>query len=267
MRTFILLLLVCSLGMAVNMIEPLQTNVADGSETVIGLVGPGQTLAVSFDPKVTEGGTNGVGGVYDLAYAVETPDGWQVEKSSLYGNPLQVKITVDPEAADGEYPVKLVIEDEKDGEKLGKVTATIKVQVSRDIMEVSIQPKEASVSPNQPARYYITIANRGRAGDVFEITNDQASKRLQFRKTLYVPPNEARTLVLEMSEAQEEMYVEKINVKSVSSPLIHAEGGITLKVNPSLIGDWKATNRGVLVFPIYQSIIYSFAGLISNLFA
>jgi hypothetical protein len=57
-----------------------------------------------------------------------------------------------------------------------------------------------------------------------------------------------------------------INVTSVASSKISDSQKVKIKIKSNLIGDMKATNRGAMIFPMFETIIYSFAGIISNLF-
>jgi hypothetical protein len=66
--------------------------------------------------------------------------------------------------------------------------------------------------------------------------------------------------------AEEETYRATINVQSLASSRIADEKNVTLFIQSDLLGDYKATNNGVLVFPIFEAPIYAMAGLLSNFF-
>jgi len=71
----------------------------------------------------------------------------------------------------------------------------------------------------------------------------------------------------EIAANEEETIQPTISLVSHASRLIHDEKNVTVVVRSDLIGDYKATNSGVPVFPIFETLTYSLAGLLSNLFS
>jgi hypothetical protein len=264
-RLMLSLLLFLSLSFSILVVSPLQKNVDDGDVIDLGTIGPGQTVSIQIDPLVSEGGIHGIGGQYDMAVAEDLPRGWTSEKSKLYQNPLQVTITADPEAEPGNYSAKVVVIDEYNGEELGNVTFDVLVEITYDVMDFKVSPAYLEVGPEQPARFSITIENKGSTSDVFQVSAE-GPKRWEFKKPVFVPAQSSKTIQYEIVGREEETYRATVSVVSLASDNIADEENVTLFIKPSLIGDYKATNNGVIVFPIFQAPIYSLAGLISNLF-
>lgn len=252
---------------AVAMVSPVEKEINNGDIVYIGVIGPGQTLSILIKPHVTSGGLFGQGGDYDNATVSALPNGWKGQGSEFYGDPLQVKITADKNAAEGDYYTNITISDELGGEKLGNITYTVKIKVQWNVMQVEVSPQVVKVGPSQPARIYITVKNTGTASDTFEI-NGQGLKRWEFSKNVYLAPGNSKTIPWEIVENEQETYSGTINVFSTSSPdIVKYEKNITVNVVPqSIFGDYKATNNGIIVFPIFESLIYALAGVISNLF-
>jgi uncharacterized membrane protein len=89
----------------------------------------------------------------------------------LYQNPLQITITADPDAPEGDYAVTIAVIDEANGEKLGNVTFYAKVKITWDVMNFDVSPSYVIVGPGQPARFGITITNLGSTSDVFQVSS------------------------------------------------------------------------------------------------
>lgn len=178
---------------------------------------------------------------------------------------MQVTISANPNAKEGDYSALIKIEDEQDGEKLGLITLNATVKITYDVMDFEVEPKKIEVGPGQPAKFKITLENKGSTGDVFEVSS-QGPKRWEFRKQVYVPANSKVEVNYEIIGDEEEEFETKINVTSVASNLISDQKSVQIKIKSNLIGDMKATNQGAMIFPLFEGIIYTFAGLVSNLF-
>jgi len=260
-----LILSISSLSFSINVVSPKTADVKAGDIIDLGTIGPGQTVSILIDRKATEGGLYGKGGLYDLAIAEELPRGWTSVESKLYSDPLQVTITADPDAPEGNYTAAVTVIDENNGEKLGNITFMVKVRITYDIMDVDVFPTYRGVGPGQPARFTIKITNKGSTGDVFQVSTT-GMQRWDFTKQFYVPAQSTKTYYYEIVGNEEENYQAVINIQSVASRNIAAERNVTLSIRSDLIGDLKATNNGVVVFPLFEAPIYAIAGLLSNLF-
>ena len=264
-KSFVLMLLFSlSLSFALNVLSPGAHAIENYATIDLGTIGPGQTVSILIDPKVTEGGTFGTGGLYDQAVVSNLPPGWQSTESKLYQNPLQVTVTADPNAPEGEYDVIVVVVDEGNGENLGNITFHAKVNITWDVMDFEVSPSYITTGPGQPARFEITISNLGSTSDVFQVTAT-GSKRWEFTKNIFVPAQSSKTVYYEIVGTEEETYPATINVISLASSNIADQKNVTLFVKSNLFGDYKSTNNGVLVFPIFEALTYSLAGLLSNL--
>jgi hypothetical protein len=257
-------ILLLSISQAINIVSP-QTSINDGDTIDVGTVGPGQTVSILIDPKVTTGGLHGIGGIFDMATVEDLPRGWTGQDSKLYQNPLMVTVTADPDAAEGNYTYRVKVIDENNGEKLGNITFNVKERITYDVMDFNVTPSYLEVGPGQPARFGITIYNKGSTSDVFQVSSTGA-KRWEFKKPVFVPAESSKTIYYEIVGSEEQTVKAEIDVVSLASPKINASQNVTLFIKSDLLGDYRATNNGVLVFPIFEAPIYSLAGLLSNLF-
>ncbi len=264
-KIIITLALLLSLGFSINLVSPQISNAQNNDFIDVGKIGPGQTISLLIDPKVIEGGIHGIGGQYDQAVAFNLPKGWSTTDSKLYQNPLQVTITTDPNSPPGNYTIPIKIIDENDGEKLGNIILNVKVQITWDVMDFEVTPSSINTGPGQPARFALKITNKGSTSDVFQVSTS-GPKRWQFTKPVFIPAQSSKTIYYEIVSNEEETYQSTIKVVSLASNNIADEENVTLSVHSDLFGDYKATNHGVVVFPIFEAPVYSFAGLLSNLF-
>jgi hypothetical protein len=264
-RIFIALALVLSLSSAIDLVSPAIKGVKNGDTVDLGTIGPGQTISVLIDRQVMTGGIHGQGGLYDMAVVEDPPRGWVGKESKQYQNPLQVMITADPDAAEGNYTARITVIDEFNGEQLGNVSFFVKLRITYDVMAFDVTPEYMTVGPGQPARFAITISNKGATGDAFDVSAEGA-KRWEFRKSVFVPAQSSKTIYYEIVGNEEQTYKTPIKVVSLASSKIADEKNVSLTIRSDLIGDWKATNNGVIVFPVFEGLVYSLAGLLSNLF-
>jgi hypothetical protein len=265
LKAIFALILLASLSFSLTVVSPVNTEIERGDVIDLGTIGPGQTVFIQIDPIVTTGGINDIGGQYDMAIAEDLPRGWSSTESKLYQNPLQVTITTDPDAPEGNYTAQITVIDEFDGEGLGNVTFSVKVEITYDVMDFDVTPSYIETGPDQPVRFKITITNKGSTSDAFEVKSSGV-KRWEYKRHVLVPKQSSRTIEYEIVGAEEEIYKATISVVSLASDNIADEKNVTLSVKPSLLGDYKATNNGVSVFPIFEMPIHALAGLISNLF-
>ncbi|MFH0738179.1 MAG: hypothetical protein V1827_06045 [Candidatus Micrarchaeota archaeon] len=262
-RLAAMLLLAFSLSFALTLVSPSVQDLKDGDTIDLGTMGPGQTVYIQIDPLIKQGGVHGIGGQFDEAVAVDLPRGWTSESSKLYQNPLQVTISADPEAPEGNYTVKVTAIDENNGELLGNVSFLVKVRITWDVMDFDVTPSYLTVGPGQPARFKIKITNKASTSDVFQVSTVGA-KRWEFVKPVFVPAQSAKTIYYEIVGEEEETYRSSVKVVSLASKNIADEKNVTLFVASNLLGDYRATNNGVAVFPIFEAPVYSLAGLIAT---
>ena len=218
-----------SCAFALSVLAPVSAQVEQGSSISIGNVGPGQTFSVVVDPKVATGGAYGTGGAYDQLSASSLPTGWASSPSKLYATPLQADITVPNDAQDGEYVVALRLWDEAGDKGLGDdVIFFAKVTVTHEVMDMTVSPISISTGAGQPARYTITISNKGMANDVF-VVGSTGVRTWEFRRSVYIPSQTTKTLNDEVVGDDEADYDVSIWARSTSSDRISAEVPVTLR--------------------------------------
>lgn len=262
-KNIVLILMVLSITFAVQMLEPVSKDLESGEEIFLGTIGPGQTLELSIDPWIYDSSGEYIAH-YDLATAVELPEGWKSQQSKLYGDPLHMTITAPSDEAEGSYQIGIGVLDEDQAEEVEDLVFIGVVKVEYDIMDIDVQPQTITTGANQPAKFYITIMNKGSASDVFEVGSENIPK-WSFKKYIYIPPMSSKTIVYEIVETEEETFNPIVNVVSTSSGIIKEKKNLTLEVHTDLMNDYKAVNHGTPIFPILEEVIFAFMGLLSNL--
>jgi hypothetical protein len=264
-KIFTLMFFLLGMASAILVVSPVEQEVGEQDIIDLGTIGPGQTISILIEPEVTTGGIYGEGGVYDMAVVSSVPEGWSGKDSKLYGHPLQVTVTAAPDAGEGQYSTKITVIDEFYGEKLDNITFNARVTITHDVVDIKIDPVYVRTGPGQPARFGITIINKGSTGDAFQIESVGA-KRWEFKRAVFVPAASSKTIYYEITGEEEETYKTTINVTSLASPIIQEEREVTVDIHSSMFDDFKATNNGVLIFPIFEGLVYAFLGLIGNFF-
>jgi len=246
-----------------RVLSPAIANIEPGGELDVGTIGPGQTFDIQIDPLVLTGGVNDIGGRWDRAVVESLPEGWVAMPSKIYSNPMQVKVTASPDAPDGDYRFEVKLVDEGGAEHIGgELSAFFIVHVKKDILSMSVDgPTSEEVSAGQPARYFITITNKG-ANDRFTVLSSGVSG-WSFTKEVYIAGGTSKIIMYEVVGEEEGYYRVIISARSASSPLITTSAPVSLSVHSNLIADYKATSNGVLLFPFLMAPLYSLAGMIS----
>jgi hypothetical protein len=265
---FAFLLFLCLiLTSAILAVRPLQlllpqTDVLQGGVIDYGMVGPGQTFSIHIYPIVTAPKTEDYLGRWDFASASNLPPGWSFRPSGLYGNPLELDVTVNPLAEDGDYNFTVNVDDEDNADKIGgRFSFAVIVHVRTDVMKASISPSYQEVGAGQPARFKISITNTGTAPDTFRISA-QGVKGWSYHVAEYVAPGSTKSFNYEVVGKEESYYPLSISVSSLSSPKIHFEQPVALQVRTHLGADYRATSHGVLLYPPTMLPIYSVAGIL-----
>ncbi|MHA1859557.1 MAG: COG1470 family protein [Candidatus Asgardarchaeia archaeon] len=262
---FMLLTVIYSVGPGeALLLEPTPMVVKEGYTVDVGDVGPGQTFSIMISTRVDEGGRYGNGGNWDRLETYDLPSGW-VSTFSEYGPQLKIHIRVSPDALPGDYIVHVRVIDEGDIDGIGPVLAfNVKVHVTTDVVDVHVEPSEQVVGAGQPARYFITIHNKGYASDRFKVEARGVSGWRYYRD-VFVPRRETYVVSYEIVNDEEEVLSPEIVVTSYSSPRIQRKLKVGLVIHSDPTQDARALRNGMLLFPFPEVLIYDSIRLFSSL--
>ncbi len=271
MRTPALLLSLLLLAASVLAVRPLpllvpSTEVLQGSVVDYGTLGPGQTFSIQIYPIVTAPNDGRYMGRWDVASASELPSGWSSRPSGLYGNPLELEVTTDPMAEDGDYNFSVNVDDQDDADHIGgRFSFSVLVHLRSNVLTASVSPVFQEVGAGQPARFAVSLTNTGTAPDTFRVSA-QGVKDWSYQVNEYLAPGTSKTFNYEVVGGDEAYYPLVITVNSFSSPKIHFEQPVALQVRTNLGADYRATSHGVLLYPPLMLPLYSLAGILGLIF-
>jgi len=268
----ILALVIClataAFGVYVNVIEPVKKTITPQETVRMGTAGPGQTVVLVAE-RSSDGGNcpnNYCSDGWDAIIPVRVPEGWVVEPSPIHETPMKMKIKVAPDASNGEYNLTLAAVDEGNYDGLGNMTFYAIVTVSRDVIDISVEPTRVETGVGQPAIYYVKIRNTGAASDPFEIRVREGDiPAWRFRKQVLVNYGSERVIPFEVVLNEEDERAFNLEVSSLSSPMIKEEKSLVIDSKSNILTDWRATTHGLMLFPIIEEPIYAIVGLIGNL--
>ncbi|OIO22770.1 hypothetical protein AUJ65_05090 [Candidatus Micrarchaeota archaeon CG1_02_51_15] len=234
----------------------------------LGVIGPGQNVAVSIDRGTNEQSKDasnlGSEAIWDKLAVVQSslPAGWQSIDSLTYETPLTARIIAASDAADGEYSIQLQTVDEYEG--VASLAFSARVTVSRNVMTASLNPPVINTGIGQPAVYSFTLTSTSSANDAFEISTSGLPYEWAFTKTVFLPRGSTKTVPYEIIGSTQKDLPVKFTVRSLSSPLIQQQLNARLITTSSLLQDAKAASLGIPLFPNSEQAIYSIIGFLAN---
>lgn len=235
-----------------------------------GVIGPGQKLEIQMQRPTGEKAKNIAyeqEAVWDKLFIIPEalPFGWQSIDSLFYEEPLKAFVIASPEATDGIYEFSLKTLDESEG--VEPLIFRGSVRVSRQLLEVSVEPATARAGVGQPAVFLIKLKNKSSASDAFRISALGLPTEWRYTRDAFVAHNSETTVPYEVAAGEAGEYSLKLKAVSLSSAAIQAEAQANLVARSSLLDDLKASTHGILLFPSVEQVVYSLLGLLANLVA
>ena len=261
----LILLLLTSVSFSATVIEPVKSEVSQGSNIYVGDVGPGQPFSVSILKRVYEGGRFGKGGYFDRAVVSNLPEGWSAKDSKIFDDPLQVRIVPAEDAEEGNYTFTITLVDVDNAELLGNLSFNVTVSINKDVMAVYVDRKVFRSGPSQPFRVVVNVWNKANIGDVFVAKANIGG--IVKEKEVFIPAKKYGTVVFEFTLKDEDVYRGTLEVRSKHSASIRAEESFTAYIEGSFFEDIGASGRGVLLLYYPFQPIYDIAYLLYSAFS
>ncbi len=267
-----LAILLCAVGAStVQVISPTSQYATSATDTIdLGIVGPGQTLAVvisnatwdynRLNPQLTKMAAWDVLQVDDASL----PAGWKGENSGKYLDALKANIIVAPAAQDGVYDARMQASSDYQG--IPALEFGVQATVSRDVFGMTITKEPVKVAPRENTEIEVELSNTASASDVFQVNLTGLPKELEQTKTVLVPYKSKVRVQFNFQAPEAGQYDLKVNAASQSSGEINAQASTSLYVGTSLTSDAMAASRGVLLFPTPQGLAYSAISLVTAIF-
>jgi len=252
---------------------PVSGTLYNNGSIYIGKVGPGESFYILASANTTNATGKEIYLGWNRLEAVQLPQGWAAQASQLYANPMKIKITAAPNAANGTYAIVIrAVNFYNYSTKkaiLGNLTETVYVNVTPNVFALSVNPKRLNAGPGEPVNLYITINNTGASDDPFIIN--------AYGLPAWNVPDEVIALHSTVSTFAYPVYIDEpgvykfnLTVSSATSALVHKSYEITLYSKAGLINDYSAIGEGVMLSPVIYEPAYAvmlFLGQVYKLFA
>ncbi|MGC8676020.1 MAG: hypothetical protein ACP5T3_00690 [Candidatus Micrarchaeia archaeon] len=243
---------------------PVSALLHNGSSIYLGKVGPGESFYVEASAATTNASGSYINIGWDTLEAVSLPSKWSSQASLLYANPMRLKITVAPYAANGTYALQLRAVNLQNYSRIGNITITAFVNVTPDVFELNVTPLKLSAGIGQPVNLHVLINNTGASDDPFVVSSSNLPAfNLSYEVIAHKGmPTEVNYPVFEDEPG---VYPFTLSVYSATSPLVHKSFKAELIVNSSVANDYAATGHGLIVEPIIYEPAYAIMYILSRL--
>ncbi len=266
---FLALFSIPAFASQLNVVSPVQQTLVLPEHVLdLGVIGPGQTVEVVAERGsgviAAESQTKGEA-LWDQLFVVREslPAGWKAEDSKLFENPFHAFITASPAAGDGEYAFQLKAFDQYEG--ANEKVFSAKVRISKDLVEQAVAENRLVTGVGLPAVIQIKLRNKSSASDVFELKASGIPSSWADPRRVFVRFNSEVEIPFEVLPGEQGEFDVGITTTSLSSPLINARSGINIQAVSSLEQDLRALNKGLLLFPTVEQVVYSALSLVSYL--
>ncbi len=249
-----------------QIVGPVSANLTGGRTIALGKVGPGESFYVLGSAQTTNASGKLINIGWDELTAVSLPQGWSAQQSPLYENPMKMKITVDPLAQSGTYHMVLRAVNVGNYSRLGNLTFNAYVNVSLNVFDLNVSPRNIQAGPGQPVDIKVEINNTGISDDPFVI---RGLGLPAWNKSIQVISlhGEDNRFVYPVYINEPGFYRFNITVNSSSSSLISKSYAMGLTVNESLLNDYSAIGQGIILSPIVYEPAYAVMSLVSYLYS
>lgn len=232
----------------------------------LGKIGPGESFYVLASATTTNqtGTTINIG--WDKLEALNLPVGWSSDPSLLYANPMKMKVTVAPNAANGTYEFGIRAVNVGNYSKLGNLTVNAYVNVTPDVFTSNVTPTRVVVGVGQPINLDIMINNTGASDDPFLI-NAYGLPAWDVPVKVIAMHSTKNNYVYPVFVNESGVYDFNLTINSTTSQLIRKSYPIQLVAQSSVITDYGATGQGVVLSPIIYEPAYALMLLIKGAYA
>lgn len=248
-----------------NIEGPVNATLTNGQSIYLGRVGPGESFYVLANSTTTNASGTFINIGWDTLKAVSLPRGWSSQQSPLYANPMKMKITVPPTARNGTYKIIIQAINVQNLSRLGNLTINAFVNVTPNVLNVSVSPKTFSSGIGQQITLYIKINNTGISDDPFNISAANLPA-WNLTKTVISLHSRVNTFTYPIFLNEPGVYNFNMTITATTSSLIKRVYPETFTVQASLLNDYNAVGQGVILSPVVFDPAYSFMYLLSLLY-
>lgn len=235
---------------------PVSSQLSNGSSLYLGKVGPGESFYVLASATTANQTGTVINIGWDTLEAENLPSGWSSEPSPLYENPMKMKITVAPNAANGTYTVALKAVNVGNYSRLGNLTINAYINVTPDVFTSNVTPTRLVAGVGQPVNLYLWINNTGASDDPFLI-NAYGLPAWNSPVKVIAAHSTKNYYLYPIFMNEPGVYHFNLTINATTSPLIRKSYPIELVTQASVINDYGATGQGVPLSPIIYEPAYA----------
>ncbi len=242
---------------------PVNANLTDNGFIYLGKVGPGESFYVLASATTTNASGSVVNIGWDRLEAVNLPNGWSMQASPLYENPMKLKISV-PYNISGTYNLTIRAVNVGNYSRLGNLTFTAQVDVTNNVFNVSVSPRNISAGVGQPVDINVKVVNTGIADEPFNISA-QGLPAWNFSDDVIALHSRTSSFVYPVYVNEPGVYPFNLTITSATGHLVQNEYPIKFSVVASLYNDYSAIGNGVVLSPVIFEPVYAIDYLLSYL--
>jgi hypothetical protein len=262
-----LLAVVALIGLAgatyVSVQGPVNANLTNNGFVYLGKVGPGESFYILASATTTNASGAVVNIGWDRLEAVNLPGGWSMQASPLYENPMKLKVSV-PYNISGTYNLTIRAVNVGNYSRLGNLTFTSQVDVTNNVFNVSVSPRNISAGVGQPVDINVKIVNTGIADEPFNISA-QGLPAWNFSDDVIALHSRTSSFVYPVYVNEPGIYPFNLTITSATGHLVQDEYPISFSVVASLYNDYSAIGNGVVLSPVIFEPVYAIDYLLSYL--
>ncbi len=242
---------------------PVNANLTNNGFVYLGKVGPGESFYVLASATTTNASGAVVNIGWDRLEAVNLPSGWSMQASPLYENPMKLKVSV-PYNISGTYNLTIRAVNVGNYSRLGNLTFTAQVDVTNNVFNVSVSPRNISAGVGQPVDINVKIVNTGIADEPFNISA-QGLPAWNFSDDVIALHSRTSSFVYPVYVNEPGIYPFNLTITSATGHLVQNEYPISFSVVASLYNDYSAIGNGVVLSPVIFEPVYAIDYLLSYL--
>ncbi len=242
---------------------PVMANLTNNGFLHLGKVGPGESFYILASATTTNASGASVNIGWDQLEAVNLPNGWSEQASPLYENPMKLKISV-PYNITGTYNLTIRAVNVGNYSRLGNLTFTSQVEVTNNVFNISVSPRNISAGVGQPVDININVVNTGIADEPLNISA-QGLPAWNFSDDVIALHSHTTSFSYPVYVSEPGIYPFNLTITSATGHLIQQAYPISFSVVASLYNDYSAIGSGVVLSPVVFEPVYAIDYLLSYL--
>ncbi len=238
----------------IRMIEPYSSILYSNSSVYLGKVAPGQTFYVTISSTSMNGQGKSINLGWNHFVAYGLPKGWVIENSSYNINEPSIKIKAASNASYGIYNFTLEAINSGDIAKIGEPKIHAEINVSNDVIRLSLPYKSIEIDPLKTSMVYVVINNTGVSDNPF-IIGSTGLPGWNFTQSVISEHGSSNEFAYPIKVDAPGVYKMSLYVRSATSPEVYESENISVTARSTLFTDYNSIGSGSVLFPIIYAPI------------